>query len=84
VSQIGLFLSSASRKAWVAGIVAALLSPLYAAITSADVLDSRTLVGAILGGVLAAVSVFATRNADTDPVIQEIIDDEPGEHAADR
>lgn len=59
------FLSTQSRKAWVAGVVAALVQPVLTLLSGTDVLTIRTLVVAILSGVIAAVAVWVTDNADS-------------------
>jgi hypothetical protein len=57
-----------ARKAWVAGVLAALLQPLINLLTGAHVLTVRTLVVAILSGLVAAAAVWATSNTDAPPV----------------
>lgn len=74
--MIATFFSSESRKAWVAGVVVALLNPLYTLLSADGELSWRSVLVALLSGVIAAVSVFATSNESP------VYDDEPGEHAA--
>lgn len=63
--MIASFLSTQSRKAWVAGVLGALLQPLINVLSGADVLTVRTLVVAVLSGVIAAAAVWATDNAES-------------------
>lgn len=62
--MITSFLSTQSRKAWVAGVLAALLQPVLNLLSGTDVLTLRTLVVAVLSGVLSAAAVWVTDNAD--------------------
>lgn len=60
--MITSFLSNASRKAWVAGILSALLTPVLELLSGNAVITLRALVIAIITGVLTAVAVWATEN----------------------
>lgn len=68
--MIGTFLSPQSRKSWVAGLVTAFLQPVLTLLMGGDVLTLRTLVVAVLSGLLGAAAVWATDNAEpvTPPV----------------
>lgn len=50
-----------------AGVLAALLQPVLNLLSGSDVLNLRTLIVAVLSGVVAAVAVWATGNADSAP-----------------
>jgi hypothetical protein len=76
---ISLLLSNASRKAWVSGLVAALLTPVLDLLEANGEITLRTLGVSILGGLLSAAAVFGTTNTPPGPVTEE---DLPGEHAA--
>lgn len=58
------FFSAQSRKAWIAGVIAALLQPILNLLLGQNVLTLRTLLVAVISGVLAAVAVWATTNED--------------------
>lgn len=57
-------LSTQSRKAWIGGAAAALLQPILYLLMGQDVLTLRTLLVAVISGVLGAVAVWATDNVD--------------------
>lgn len=78
--MISLFFSVAARKAWVSGIVAALLTPVLELLESSGEITPRTVLVSVLSGVISAAIVFATTNTPPGPVTE---DDLPGEHAAD-
>lgn len=73
------FFSVAARKAWVSGIVGALLTPVISVLADDAEVNGRTLLLALANGVISALAVFATTNTPPGPVV---ITDEPGEHAA--
>lgn len=75
--MIDQLLSAQAKKAWVAGVVTAFLQPVVTLLAGNGEITLTSLVGAVLGGVLAAVMVFSTSNAPA-PVL-----DEPGAHAVD-
>lgn len=79
--MISLFFSVAARKAWVSGIVAALLTPAYELLRSGGEITLRTALVAVFAGLLSAAVVFGTTNTPPGPVTE---DDLPGEHAAER
>lgn len=58
--------TSQSRKAWVAALTSALLTPVLNLAGGADVLTTRSLVVAVISGILGAVAVWATDNADPE------------------
>lgn len=71
--MIKQFFSRESAKAWVGGVLAALLTPVFQLLTSDADLSVRTVLVALVSGVLAAVAIYSTTNGSTDP---------PGNHAA--
>lgn len=84
--MIRQFFSSESRKAWVTGIVVALLQPLYMLLATDTLITWRSLAVAALSGIIAAVVAYGIPNAEHEWADIEsfaIVDDEPGEHAAD-
>lgn len=58
------FFSAQSRKAWIAGVIAALLQPILNLLLGQNVLTLRTLLIAVISGVLGAVAVWVTDNED--------------------
>jgi hypothetical protein len=87
MKHLELFFSTASRKAWIGGFLSALLTPLLTLLTGEDIVSLRTLVVAVLSGILGAAGTYATNN---DPVVIDyndpklVEDDEIGSHAVDR
>lgn len=69
--MITTFLSTQSRKAWIAGALSALLTPLLNLLSGSDVLTVRTLVVAIISGLIAAAAVWVTDNADQSSASSE-------------
>lgn len=61
------FFTHQSHKAWVAGVLTALLTPTMELLTGTNVLTIRSLVIAVLSGILGAVAVWATDNAEPPP-----------------
>lgn len=85
--MISLLLSSASRKAWVSGLVAALLTPAYELLRSGGEITLRTVGVAVIAGLLSAAVVFGTTNTPPGPVTDPnvtLVEDTPGKHEADR
>lgn len=95
--MLGVFFSSASRKAWVSGVIAALLTPLLELLRANGQITWRTALIAVITGVVSAVAVYATTNTPPGPVtsvdVQEAkaeeqavppfpYSDPPGEHEA--
>lgn len=72
---LGLLLTSQARKAWVAGFLA-FVGPIMVLLTATDTeLTWRTVVGAVVAGLVAMVGTFEVPNAEADV---------PGAHAVDR
>lgn len=59
------FFSVSSRKAWVAGVLTAFLQPVLTELSGTNVLTTRSLVIAGLSGILGAVAVWVTDNAES-------------------
>lgn len=73
--MIGTLTSTQSRKAWVAGLVSAGLTPVIQLLAAGGSITLTTLVVALIAGLTAALSVYATTN-EKDPA------DLPAESAA--
>lgn len=71
--MIAQLLSTQSRKAWVAGVLMALLQPIVSLLSGTSVITLRAVLMALGSGVLAVIAVYATTNADvpvsTDPPV---------------
>jgi hypothetical protein len=79
------FFSSESRKAWVTGVVVALLQPIYVLLSGDGEITWRSLTVAVLSGLIAALVAYGTPNTEHDDWADiEENRDEPGAHAADR
>lgn len=70
--MITSLLSTKSRKAWIAGLLSALLTPVLNLLSGSGEITLRALVIAILTGVLTAVAVWATANED-DPAATPVV-----------
>lgn len=94
--MIRQFFSTESRKAWVAGVLGALLSPVFELLAGSGEITLRTLGVALGSGAVTAIATYATTNAPGPlpwqaepaaligglPTPYEV-DDTPGRHAAD-
>ena len=70
-----LLLTSQARKAWISGFLA-FAGPIMVLITATDqTLDVRSIIGAVVAGLVALLATFETPNAPADV---------PGDHAVDR
>lgn len=74
--------SSASTKAWVSGVVTAVLTPLVTLFSSEDIITWRALVLALLTGIVSGAAVYAATNKPPGAITEEDLAEAEGDEIA--